>query len=98
VRVDRLAEKTFYAVAVIEGPGGVVEVDARPSDALCAALLADARITARLELFDAIQEESASTLETLAEKFPESARDIVEAEKAAEKDAHRASPAESPPA
>lgn len=39
VRIDRLAERTFFAVAVIEGPSGAVEVDARPSDALRTQLL-----------------------------------------------------------
>ncbi len=34
VRITRLTEGVFYAVVVVEGPGGVVEVDARPSDAL----------------------------------------------------------------
>jgi len=77
VRIDRLAERTFYAVAVVEGPDGAVEVDARPSDALHAALLADARVTVRGALFGAAEEESAPMLAALAEKFPESARDIV---------------------
>jgi bifunctional DNase/RNase len=72
-------EKTFYAVAVIEGPGGAVEVDARPSDALSAALLAGARVTARRELFD-VPHDAARMMENLAEKFPESAPDIVRAE------------------
>ena len=104
VRIDRLAERTFYAVAVIEGPDGTVEVDARPSDALNAALLADARVTARLELLAAAEEESAPTLAALAEKFPESARDIVGREVAAESAAHakrlsrEASTSASPPA
>ena len=34
VRITALAESVFYAVAVVEGPGGAVEVDARPSDAI----------------------------------------------------------------
>ncbi len=61
VRVTRLAEGIFYAVVVLEGPGGVVEVDARPSDALnlavvCgapvrvdAAVLGDPEVDAHLE-------------------------------------------------
>ena len=88
VRIDRLAERTYYAVAVIEGPDGTVEVDARPSDALNAALLADASVTARPELLAAPEEESAPTLAAFAEKFPESARDIVGSEVAAEAAAH----------
>ena len=100
VRIDRLAERTFFAVAVIEGPGGAVEVDARPSDALSAALLADARVTARADLFDAPEEHVAAMMDNLAEKFPESARDIVESQTIvrAQRDAERSSPAAAPPA
>ena len=99
VRIDRLAEKTFYAVALIEGPDGAVEVDARPSDALSAALLADARVTARREMLD-VPHDAARMMETLAEKFPESAPDIVRAElhARAERDAQPPSPTASTPA
>jgi len=34
VRVTRLADPVFYAMVVIDGPGGRHEVDARPSDAV----------------------------------------------------------------
>jgi RNA polymerase sigma-70 factor (ECF subfamily) len=44
VRVSRLTDDVFYAVAVIEGPKGRVDVDARPSDALNLALLVGAPI------------------------------------------------------
>ncbi len=44
VQVTRLAEEVFYAVAVIEGSAGETTVDARPSDAITLALLADAPI------------------------------------------------------
>ena len=100
VRIDRLAEKTFYAVAVIEGPDGAVEVDARPSDALSAALLADARVTVRPELLDAPDDVAARMMENLAEKFPESAPDIVRSELSAraERDAQQPSPVPSTPA
>ncbi len=61
VRITRLAEGVFYAVVVVEGPGGAVEVDARPSDALNlavvsgapvrvnAAVLSDPQVEAHLE-------------------------------------------------
>ena len=88
VRIDRLAERTFYAVAVIEGPDGTVEVDARPSDGLNVSLLADARVTVRPELFGTAEEESAPTLAGLAERFPESVRDIVGREVAVDAAAH----------
>ena len=44
VRIERLAEETFYAVAVVDGANGRREVDARPSDALNLALLSGAPI------------------------------------------------------
>jgi uncharacterized protein len=78
VRIDRLAANTFYAVAVLEGPSGTGEVDARPSDALNLALLADARITVRRHVLEAAAPEADATVETLADKFPNTARDISE--------------------
>jgi RNA polymerase sigma factor (sigma-70 family) len=39
VHVNRLTDNVFYAVAVVEGAGGVKAVDARPSDAINLALL-----------------------------------------------------------
>ncbi len=44
VRITRLVESVFYAVVVVEAPAGVVEVDARPSDALNLAVLSGAPI------------------------------------------------------
>lgn len=44
VRIERLDEEVFYAVAVVEGAGAVREVDARPSDAINVALLAGSPI------------------------------------------------------
>jgi RNA polymerase sigma factor (sigma-70 family) len=41
-RVTRLDDGTFYGVAVVEGPAGTREVDARPSDILNLALLTGA--------------------------------------------------------
>ena len=46
VRITALAEGVFHAVAVVEGPGGAVEVDARPSDAINLAVLAGVPIRA----------------------------------------------------
>ena len=43
-RVTRLDDGTFYGVAVVEGPAGTREVDARPSDILNLALLNGAPI------------------------------------------------------
>jgi len=44
VRIDRLTDQTFYAVIVLDGSTGSVEVDARPSDALALALVTGAPI------------------------------------------------------
>jgi bifunctional DNase/RNase len=44
VRITRLVEGVFYAVVVVEAPGGVVEVDARPSDALNLAAVSGAPV------------------------------------------------------
>jgi bifunctional DNase/RNase len=46
VRIDRLIETTFYAVVVVDGPQGSIEVDARPSDALMLALVGGAPVRA----------------------------------------------------
>jgi RNA polymerase sigma factor (sigma-70 family) len=43
-RVTRLDDGTFYGVAVVEGPAGSREVDARPSDVLNLALLTGAPV------------------------------------------------------
>jgi RNA polymerase sigma factor (sigma-70 family) len=55
VRITRLAEKIFYAVVVVDGPGGRHEVDARPSDAVNLALVTGAPIRADRALFDDLQ-------------------------------------------
>jgi bifunctional DNase/RNase len=52
VRITALAEGVFYAVAVVEGPGGAVEVDARPSDAINVAVLAGVPIRIDAAILD----------------------------------------------
>jgi bifunctional DNase/RNase len=52
VRITTLAEGVFYAAAVVEGPGGTVEVDARPSDAVNLAVLAGAPILVDAAILD----------------------------------------------
>ena len=44
VRINRVSEGVFYAVAVIEGPEGTAEIDARPSDAINLSLIAGSPI------------------------------------------------------
>ncbi len=51
VRIDRvviaeLADETYHARLILEGAGGTVEIDARPSDALALAVRAGVRIFA----------------------------------------------------
>ena len=53
VRVSKLVESTFYAVAVIEGVEGIRTVDARPSDALALALVTGAPIRVEPAVFGA---------------------------------------------
>lgn len=52
VRITRLAESTFYAVVLVDGPAGRAEVDARPSDALNLALVCGAPIRVDAALLD----------------------------------------------
>ncbi len=44
VRITRLTDSVFYATVVLGGPGGPQEVDARPSDAVNLALVAEVPI------------------------------------------------------
>ena len=53
VRVSKLVEGTFYAVAVIEGAEATRTVDARPSDALALALVTGAPIRVEPAVFEA---------------------------------------------
>jgi RNA polymerase sigma factor (sigma-70 family) len=53
VAVTRLTELTFYGQVVVEGPGGRVEVDARPSDAINLAVLSGAPIRVEPAVLDA---------------------------------------------
>jgi bifunctional DNase/RNase len=52
VTIDRLAEKTFYAVVTVAAAGGTSEVDARPSDALNLAARAGARVFGTEEVLE----------------------------------------------
>lgn len=55
VRVNRLANDTFYAVAMVEGPEGTRGVDARPSDVLNLALVAGVPIRVEPAVFQAME-------------------------------------------
>lgn len=51
VRIDRVAKGVYYATAVVDGPGGRAEVDARPSDALNLAMMVGAPIRVEEAVF-----------------------------------------------
>ena len=53
VKITRLLERTFYAVVIVQGPGGPREVDARPSDAVTLAVTSGAPIRLDSGLFAA---------------------------------------------
>ncbi len=55
VRITRLAEDTFYAVVLVTSPEGPGEVDARPSDALNLAIVANAPIKVEARLLDELK-------------------------------------------
>jgi uncharacterized protein len=65
--IDRLSEGTYYAVIVVDGPHGIAEVDARPSDALALALVIAAPIRADRGVVETTEssEEVAQALATI---------------------------------
>jgi bifunctional DNase/RNase len=52
VIVTELKNGTYFATIVLDAPSGVVDVDARPSDAIAIALRAKAPIFVRASLLD----------------------------------------------
>jgi hypothetical protein len=56
VVVTELREGTYYSVLVLDAPGGAIEVDARPSDAIALALRTGAPLFVREALFEAADE------------------------------------------
>lgn len=55
VSITRVQKGTYYAEMQIEGPNGLVEIDARPSDSIAIALRLDAPIFAPSLLLTAVQ-------------------------------------------
>lgn len=53
VRVTELREDIYYALILLKGPKGVVQVDARPSDALVLAVKAKRPVSVERSIFDA---------------------------------------------
>jgi RNA polymerase sigma factor (sigma-70 family) len=77
-RVTRLADGTFYGVAVVEGPSGTREIDARPSDALNLALLVGAPIRVDPEVVaEASDSERGARLLAEAAAYPDDTAAIV---------------------
>jgi len=62
VVVTELRDGTYYSVLVLQAPGGVLEVDARPSDAIALALRTGAPLFVRETLFEATRSEPAPPL------------------------------------
>jgi bifunctional DNase/RNase len=66
VRLDRIMEGAYAATVEIEGPQGVEQVDARPSDALNLAVLANAEIFVAAEMLaDCIGRQESDTAEAV---------------------------------
>jgi bifunctional DNase/RNase len=59
VKITRLLGSVFYACVVVPGPGGLREVDARPSDAVNLAVVSGAPIRLNSELFSATAADAA---------------------------------------
>lgn len=57
VSITRVQKSTYFAEMQIEGPKGVVEVDARPSDSIAIALRLDAPIFAPSTLLTALDDD-----------------------------------------
>jgi RNA polymerase sigma factor (sigma-70 family) len=54
VKITQLVDSVFYAVVVVPGPGGLREVDARPSDAVNLAVTSGVPIRLNSSLFSAV--------------------------------------------
>jgi uncharacterized protein len=74
VRITRLLDKVFYASAIVAGPAGRREVDARPSDAVNLALTADIPIRVDSKLFA-----TAAAIDRLEESssYPDATADMA---------------------
>ncbi len=55
VSITRVEKSTYYAEMQIDGPAGLVQVDARPSDSIAIALRLDAPIFAPSSLLTAVE-------------------------------------------
>jgi bifunctional DNase/RNase len=64
VNITRVQKNTYFAAMHLEGPAGLVEVDARPSDSIAIALRLDAPIFAPETLLTAMETEADDEAET----------------------------------
>ncbi|WP_396204364.1 bifunctional nuclease family protein [Gemmatimonas sp.] len=64
VNITRVKKNTYFAAMHLEGPTGLVEVDARPSDSIAIALRLDAPIFAPETLLTAMETEADDEAET----------------------------------
>jgi uncharacterized protein len=80
VRITDLRDGVFYSVLVLRGPSGVIEVSARPSDAIALAVRLDVPVLGSVELIaeagidlpsDDAPEDSDEDPETALEQFRE---------------------------
>ena len=77
-RVTRLEDGTFYGLAVVEGPSGTSEIDARPSDLLNLALLTGAPIRVDPEvLAEASESEKGAQFLAELDAYPDDTAAIV---------------------
>jgi RNA polymerase sigma factor (sigma-70 family) len=76
-RVTRLEDGTFYAVAVVDGPGGRREIDARPSDALNLALLTGSPVLVDPGVLEAVRTDRGAELADEAAAYPDGTAAIV---------------------
>lgn len=74
VRINRLAEETFYAEVVLDSATGTRTIDARPSDAIALALVTGAPIRVAAE----VMEQAGRTPEELSQSRPAESRSALE--------------------
>jgi len=72
VSITRVQKSTYYAEMQIEGPTGVVDVDARPSDSIAIALRLDAPIFAPSSLLTTLDDTAEAEGEELSVDPPDS--------------------------
>jgi len=76
VTITRVQKSTYFAELQIEGPGGVVELDARPSDSIAIALRLDAPIFAPDALLTALEDEESESDDDEIDLRPSDTREM----------------------